>query len=87
MLVLNLDPCVTEKREMEKIIWNSQDENAITVRPQTERFLGQKIPLSAQNSSVGVYCYVLTGKFKTRHVQLEVYCYLLSDPFSLRPSF
>ena len=29
MLVLNLDPCVTEKREMEKIIWNSQDENAI----------------------------------------------------------
>ena len=54
-----------------------------TVRPRTERFLGQKIPRSAQNSSVGGLLLCTNGQIQTRHVQLEVYCYLLSDPFSL----
>ena len=57
------------------------------VRPRTERFLGQKIPRSAKNSSVRGLLLCTNGEIKARHVQLEVYCYLLGDPFSLRPSF
>ena len=59
----------------------------IKVRAQTEQFLGQKIPRSAQNSSVGGLLLCTDGQIQTRHVHLEVYCYLLSDPFSLRPTF
>ena len=54
-----------------------------TARPRTERFLGRKIPRSAQNSSVGGLLLCTDGQIQTRHVQFEVYCYLLGYLFSL----
>ena len=79
--------CLRFPSIMVNVVGFLDNKSLVTVRPRTERFLGQKIPRSAQNSSVGGLLLCTDGQIQTRHVQLEVYCYLLSDPFSLRPTF